>query len=304
MKLDRAAFICVAFNENQSRGPVMNHNAQQTEIISDQLSIPLAGMRVLVRGAGEMATGVAHRLIRAGFNMLLTEANNPLAVRRAVSFCEAVHDNEKTVEGITARLIQDPDQATDLWAQGQVPVLVDPEMNCLAQFQPAVIIDALLAKRNTGLRKDMAPLTIGLGPGFKAPEEVDLAIETNRGHNLGRLIYDGQPSANTGVPGNIAGYTHQRVLRSPADGAFETKHKLGDAVKAGETVALVCGQAVASQLDGILRGLIRPGSQVITGLKVGDVDPRGQIEYLDTISEKARAIGGSVLEGILARFNH
>jgi xanthine dehydrogenase accessory factor len=160
-----------------------------------------------------------------------------------------------------------------------------------------------LAKRNTGLRRGMAPLTIGLGPGFKAPDEVDLAIETNRGHNLGRLIYDGEPAANTGVPGDIAGYTHQRVLRSPADGVFETKHTLGDAVKAGGTVAMVNGQAVIAKLDGVLRGLIRPGCQVHKGLKVGDVDPRGKIEYLDTISEKARAIGGSVLEGILARFN-
>lgn len=281
----------------------MNHAKQQIATESEHAIPPLRGMKVLIRGAGEMATGVACRLARAGFNLLLTEAENPLAVRRAVSFCEAVHDAEKAVEGLTARLIQDTSQADVLWDQGQLPVLVDPEMSCLAQLQPAVIVDALLAKRNTGLRKDMAPLTIGLGPGFSAPDQVDIVIETNRGHNLGRLIYDGQPAANTGIPGDIAGYTHQRVLRSPADGVFETKHKLGDAVKAGDTVALVAGQPVASQLDGILRGLIRPGSQVHKGLKVGDVDPRCKIEYLDTISEKARAIGGSVLEGILARFN-
>lgn len=281
----------------------MNHAKQQIATESEHAIPPLRGMKVLIRGAGEMATGVACRLARAGFHLLLTEAENPLAVRRAVSFCEAVHDAEKAVEGLTARLIQDTSQADGLWDQGQLPVLVDPEMSCLAQLQPAVIVDALLAKRNTGLRKDMAPLTIGLGPGFSAPDQVDLVIETNRGHNLGRLIYDGQPAANTGIPGDIGGYTHQRVLRSPADGVFETKYKLGDAVKAGDTVALVAGQPVASQLDGVLRGLIRPGSQVHKGLKVGDVDPRGKIEYLDTISEKARAIGGSVLEGILARFN-
>jgi xanthine dehydrogenase accessory factor len=281
----------------------MNKAALQTESASEQEGMPLAGMKVLIRGAGEMATGVAYRLIRSGFNLLLTEAENPLAVRRAVSFCEAVHDGKKTVEGITASLIRDPDQAAALWAQGLVPVMIDPDMKCLAQIRPVVIVDALLAKKNTGLRRGMAPFTIGLGPGFKAPDDVDLAIETNRGHNLGRLIYEGQPAANTGVPGDIAGYTHQRVLRSPADGVFETKQQLGGAVKAGETVAMVNGQPVVSQLDGVLRGLIRPGSRVHKGLKVGDVDPRGKIEYLDTISEKARAIGGSVLEGILARFN-
>ncbi len=270
---------------------------------SVQTNPSLKGLKVLIRGAGEMATGLAQRLARAGFHLILTETHHPLAVRRAVSFCEAVHDGSKTVEGLTARLIQDPGQAAQLWDQGDLPVLVDPDMSCLAQIQPAVIVDALLAKKNTGLRRDMAPLTIGLGPGFSAPDQVDLVIETNRGHNLGRLIYDGAPAANTGVPGDIAGYTHERVLRSPADGVFETKHQLGDAVAEGDVVAMVAGEPVPTQIGGVLRGLIRPGSQVRKGLKVGDVDPRGKIEYLDTISEKARAIGGSVLEGILARFN-
>ncbi len=263
----------------------------------------LRGLVVLIRGAGELASGVAHRLARSGFRLFLTEAPAPLAVRRAVSFCEAVHDGAKTVEGLTARLIQQPGQAAELWARGELPVMVDPDLSCLDQVRPAVIVDALLAKRNTGLKRGMAPLTIGLGPGFRAPEEVDLAIETNRGHNLGRLIYHGEPEANTGVPGDIAGYTHERVLRSPADGVFETAHKLGDRVAAGDTVAQVAGQPVVAQIGGVLRGLIRPGAQVRAGLKVGDVDPRGKIEYLDTISEKARAIGGSVLEGILAAFN-
>jgi xanthine dehydrogenase accessory factor len=263
----------------------------------------LKGLKVLIRGAGEMATGVAHRLARSGFHLLLTETHHPLAVRRAVSFCEVVHDGDKTVEGLSARLIQEPGQAQKLWDQGELPVLVDPEMSCLDKLRPQVIVDALLAKRNTGLQKGMAPFTIGLGPGFSAPDQVDLVIETNRGHNLGRLIYDGVPAANTGVPGSIAGYTHQRVLRSPADGVFETQRKLGDAVDEGEVVAMVAGQPVSAKVGGVLRGLIRPGSQVSQGLKVGDVDPRGEIEYLSTISEKARAIGGSVLEGILARFN-
>ena len=269
----------------------------------DSANPSLKGLKVLIRGAGEMATGVAHRLARAGFHLLLTETQHPLAVRRAVSFCEAVHDGAKSVEGLTARLIQEPEQAVRLWDKGELPVLVDPEMSCLDQLKPWAIVDALLAKKNTGLRRGMAPLTIGLGPGFSAPDQVDLVIETNRGHNLGRLLYEGAPAANTGVPGDIAGYTHERVLRSPADGQFETERQLGDAVAEGEVVAMVAGEPVSAQVGGVLRGLIRPGSQVRKGLKVGDVDPRGKIEYLDTISEKARAIGGSVLEGILARFN-
>lgn len=265
--------------------------------------VSLAGLRILVRGAGEMASGVAHRLAKSGFRLLLTETSRPLAVRRAVSFCEVVYDKEKTVEGITARLVEGPEQWEAAWAAGELPLVIDPGMECLKQFQPAVIVDAILAKRNTGLRRDMAPLTIGLGPGFQAPEEVHLAIETHRGHNLGRLIYQGTPQANTGVPGDIAGYTYQRVLRAPAAGIFETERRLGDRVEEGEVVATVGGQPVRAGVAGILRGLLRPGIEVDQGTKLGDVDPRGQVEYLHTISDKARAIGGSVLEGILATFN-
>lgn len=263
----------------------------------------LSGLRVLIRGAGEMASGVAYRLANAGFHVLMTEISRPLAVRRAVSFCEAVYDGSKIVEGRTARLIQSPEEAEGLWARAELPVIVDPHMTCRAAIRPMVIVDALVAKRNTGLSKGMAPLTIGLGPGFHAPDQVDMAIETNRGHNLGRLITLGSPEPNTGVPGNIAGYTSQRVLRSPAAGVFETDLDLGDRVRAGQVVARVSGQAVDAKVDGILRGLLRPGAEVGAGTKVGDVDPRGQIEYLHTISEKARALGGSVLEGILAAFN-
>lgn len=233
----------------------------------------LNGMKVLIRGAGEMASGVAYRLAHSGFHVLMTETKAPLAVRRAVSFCEAVYDQSKIVEGRTARLIDDPNEAEALWARAELPVLIDPHMTCRSALRPMVIVDALLAKRNTGLRKGMAPLTIGLGPGFRAPDEVDLAIETNRGHNLGRLISLGSPEPNTGVPGNIAGYTSQRVLRSPAAGVFETDLFLGERVRAGQVVARVGGQKIESKLAGILRGLIRPGSVVALGCKVGDVDP-------------------------------
>lgn len=266
-------------------------------------SSSLSGLKVLIRGAGEMASGVAYRLAHSGFRVLMTEISTPMAVRRAVSFCEAVYDGSKVVEGRTARLIQSPEEAEGLWARAELPVLIDPHMTCRAMIRPMVIVDALVAKHNTGLTRGMAPLTIGLGPGFHAPDEVDLAIETNRGHNLGRLITLGSPEPNTGEPGNIAGYTSQRVLRSPAAGVFETEMDLGKRVRAGQVVARVSGQAVEAKVDGILRGLLRPGAKVSLETKVGDVDPRGRIEYLHTISEKGRALGGSVLEGIMAAFN-
>lgn len=267
-------------------------------------SSSLAGLKVLIRGAGEMASGVAFRLAHSGFHVLMTEVATPLAVRRAVCFCEAVYDGSKIVEGRTARLISSLEEAEALWARSELPVLIDPHMTCRAALRPMVIVDALVAKRNTGLRKGMAPLTIGLGPGFHAPDEVDMAVETNRGHNLGRLISLGSPEPNTGVPGNIGGYTSQRVMRSPVDGVFETDLALGARVEPGQVVARVSGQAIEAQLGGILRGLLRPGARVVKGTKTGDVDPRGQIEYLHSISEKARALGGSVLEGIMAAFNH
>ena len=214
----------------------------------------MAGIKVLLRGGGEMASGVAHCLALAGLRVLISELPTPLAVRREVSFCEAVFDERKTVEGVTAQRIGDVSQAPALWQRGELPVLVDPSMECLRRLEPQVIVDALLAKRNTGLHRDMAPLTIGLGPGFRAPEDVHVALETKRGHDLGRLIYQGSPVPNTGIPGNTEGYTYQRVLRAPADGVFETNHKLGDAVEAGQSVATVDGQDVVAGVGGVLRG--------------------------------------------------
>lgn len=263
----------------------------------------LAGLPVLVRGAGEMASAVAHRLARAGLHVAMTETAAPLAVRRAVSFCEAIYDGAQTVEGLTARLVSDPARCRAVWAAGELPLLVDPALECLAALRPPVIVDATLAKTGEGLRAHMAPLTIGLGPGFAAPEMVHLVIETNRGHDLGRLIYQGQAAPNTGVPGDIAGYSHERVLRAPADGVFVSRHELGDTVQAGEVVGLVGEAPVRAGVGGVLRGLIRGDTPVSAGLKLGDVDPRGRREYLHTISDKARAIAGSVLEGIMARFN-
>jgi len=264
----------------------------------------LSNLPVLIRGAGEMASGVAHRLWRCRFRILLTEQAQPLAVRRAVSFCEAVHDGAMEVEGLTARRVDDLAGAEAIWAVGGLPVLVDPNLEVLGLFRPAVLIEASLAKQNNfGLKAGLAPLVIALGPGFEAPGEAHFVIETNRGHNLGRVIERGQAEANTGLPGNIEGYTWQRVFRAPTDGVFETEHRIGDLIKAGQVVGRVAGQEVRAQVAGMIRGLIRPGTPVTEELKLGDVDPRGPRAWPKRISEKARAIGGSVVECILRTFN-
>jgi xanthine dehydrogenase accessory factor len=258
---------------------------------------------VLMRGAGEMATGVAHRLFMSNLQVVLVEIPKPLAVRRAVSFCEAVYDGRKTVEGVDAVLASSLEDAEDIRQTGAVPLLVDPELTLLEKLKPDVLVEATLSKGALRLSADMAPLVIGLGPGLEAPDDARFIIETNRGHHLGRIIEQGMAQANTGIPGDIAGKTWERVLRAPTDGVFETDCKLGDKVKAGQEVGRVAGKPVMTRLDGVLRGLIRPGAEVSNELKLGDVDPRGQLEYLDTISEKARALGGSVLEAILRVYN-
>jgi xanthine dehydrogenase accessory factor len=258
---------------------------------------------ILVRGAGEMATGVAHRLWRSHFPVCMTERANPLAIRRTVSFCEAVHDGESTVEGVRAKRIIDVEAIQGAWEKGSIPVLVDPEALVKGFLRPQVIVDAILAKRNLGTAKDDAPLVIGLGPGFVAGEDVHLVVETNRGHNLGRLIWEGAAEPDTGIPGSIGGFTEERVLRAPEKGRFEALKEIGDGVAKDETVAVVKGVPMRSVISGVLRGILRDGVEVQKGMKSGDVDPRGDREACFTISDKARALGGAVLEGILATFN-
>ena len=214
---------------------------------------------VLIKGAGEMATGVAHRLFRSGFRVCLTEIAEPLAVRRAVSFCEAVFEEEKEVEGVKARLVGGEDEIRRAWAQGWLPLIVDPGANIRKILKPEVMVDAILAKENLGTLASDAPLVIGLGPGFRAGEDVHVVVETNRGHNLGRIIEQGEAEPNTGIPGNIGGYTWERVLRTPAEGVFRAKKKIGDAVQAGETVAEVGGASVKAGISGVLRGILRDG---------------------------------------------
>ena len=251
-----------------------------------------------------MATGVACRLHRSGFRrILMLETVFPLAVRREVSFCEAIHDGRKLVEGIEAVRIDDGTGLTNAWESEMIGLLVDPKGDTVRRVQPDILIDATIAKRNLGLAITDAPLVIALGPGFTAGKDCHIVVETNRGHNLGRLISTGAAEPNTGIPGNIGGFTKERVLRSPSNGLFTSEIKIGDQVAKGEVIGQVGTEAVTASIDGILRGLIRPGSHVTAGLKIGDIDPRGDPAYCYTISEKARALGGAVLEAILSTFN-
>ena len=262
----------------------------------------LKDLTILVRGAGEMATGVAHRLFRAHFKICLTDTANPQAVRRGVAFSEAVYDGEKEVEGAVARLIKSHGEITDVWKAGEIPLLIDPEAKVKSFLKPDVLIDAILAKENLGTKITDASFVIGLGPGFYAGRDVHVVIETNRGHNLGRSILEGEAEPNTGFPGVIAGADKERVLRAPAAGILVTNKVIGDMVKSGDEVLSVEGLPVKAAISGVIRGLLRDGASVHKGMKLGDIDPRGIKEYCYTISDKARTISGGVLEAILARF--
>lgn len=263
-------------------------------------AIDWGDITIAVKGAGEMASGVAVRLWRSGMKrIVMMEIEYPLAVRRDVSFCEAVHDGKSSVEGIEATRVEGQAEIRAAWENGQVAIIVDPEWSILKKLKPQILIDATLAKKNLGTNKNDAPLVIGLGPGFRAPDDVDRVIETMRGHYLGSVITSGAAQANTGVPGNIGGQTIKRVLRSPAAGIFVSQKNITDTVQSGDVVATVNGQPVTAETDGVIRGLIREGTTVTKGVKVGDIDPRGNVEYCCTVSEKSRAIGGAVLEAIL-----
>lgn len=260
-------------------------------------------LTVVIKGGGEMASGVAFRLIRSHFRVCMTETSQPQAVRREVSFCEAVHEGEKTVEGVTARLVESNDQIQVIWDRGQIPVIVDPEAKVIDFLKPDVVVDAILAKKNLGTRLSDAPLVIGLGPGFYAGRDVHLVVETNRGHDLGRVISEGEAEKNTGIPGVIGGYGAERVFRGPKEGRLRTLKDIGDYVEAGDVVATVDDLPVKAQIKGIIRGMLRDGTEVWKGMKAGDIDSRGVKESCYTISDKTMAIGGGVLEGILSCFN-
>ena len=256
---------------------------------------------IIVRGAGDISTGTIHRLFRAGFPVLALEAKYPSAIRRKVAFSEAVYDGTATVEGVTAVRIREAGQAGETLAQGRLPLLVDPEGESIRTLKPDVVVDAILAKKNLGTTREMAALTIALGPGFEAGRDVHYVIETMRGHDLGRIIQSGFAAENTGVPGIISGYGAERVIHAPAAGVFRQCREIADEVQAGETIGTVQtaeGEIpVVTVIPGILRGIIRSGFSVTKGFKLADVDPRlEERKNCFTISDKARCIAGSVLE--------
>lgn len=251
-----------------------------------------------------MASAIAWRLHMANIRRIcMTELDDPLCVRRTVSFSSAMDTGVARVEGVAARLCRNGDEIRAAWQAGQISVVPQTHWSSIDGLKADVVIDAILAKRNVATHIADAPLVIALGPGFFAGKDCHLVIETNRGHHLGRIISEGAAEPNSGVPGDIAGHTAARVLRAPADGMFVSDREIGDKVAAGEAVGEVSGQTVVAELGGTLRGLIRPGTRVSRGLKIGDIDPRAIASYCQTISDKARAISGSVLEGVMRHCN-
>lgn len=270
---------------------------------------------IVVRGAGDLATGTIHRLKKAGFHLLVLEAEYPAAIRRQVALSEAVYAGSAQVEGVKAvRMdvdLTDTENRKEAfwqemersWSKDAVPVLVDPEGVSISVLHPAVVVDAILAKKNLGTSRDMAPLTIALGPGFTAGADVDVVIETKRGHNLGRVIRSGSAVPNSGIPGIIGGYGKERVMHAEAEGILRNVASIGDIVEAGTAIAEIETEngrvPVLASLSGLLRGLIRDGYPVTKGFKIADIDPRKEeLQNCFTISDKARCIAGSVLEVI------
>ena len=315
----------------------MSMNQSNNQIIKKNLLI-------ICRGAGDLATGIIHRLHRAGHRVIALETDYPAAIRRQVSFCEAVYDGSAAVEGVTARLVPAlTDEETDTetysgindtpaahivsekWDSsaieavleaGEVPLLIDPKGESIALLKPDVVVDAIIAKKNLGTTINMAPLVIGVGPGFTAGQDVHLVIESMRGHNLARIITDGMAQPNTGVPGNIAGFTSERVIHAPAAGYIHDVRKIGDIVQKGDEIARIYPDKesydnalseyvpVNATITGIIRGLIREGYYFRKGFKIADIDPReSELTNCFTISDKARSIAGSVLEAVSA-FEH
>ena len=270
---------------------------------------------IVVRGAGDLATGTIHRLKKAGFRLLVLEAEHPAAIRRQVALSEAVYAGSARVEDVEA-VRMDVDLAEkknrkelleqemeQIWKKDGVPVLVDPAGLSIAALRPAVVVDAILAKKNLGTTKEMAPLVIALGPGFTAGEDVDVVIETKRGHNLGRVIRSGSAVPNTGIPGIIGGYGKERVMHAQAEGILRNVASIGAIVEARAVIAEIETEngtvPVEASLSGLLRGLIRDGYPVTKGFKIADIDPRKEeLQNCFTISDKARCIAGSVLEVI------
>jgi xanthine dehydrogenase accessory factor len=262
--------------------------------------MPFQKLLVVIKGAGDLASGVAYRLSRCGFPLLMTETAQPLAVRRGVAFAQAVYDGQMTVQKVSARRVEGVHAVPATLGQHIIPVLVDPQANCRSVLQPAVIVDAIMAKSNKGTSISDAPLVIALGPDFTAGVDCHAVVETCRGHDLGRVLWTGSAAPDTGVPGIVGGQGSRRVLRAPCSGRLHPLHAIGDLVAQDEVVATVQGSEVSAPFRGVLRGLIHESVELCAGMKIGDVDPRAVRDHCFSISDKALAIGGGVLEAILS----
>jgi len=264
----------------------------------------LSELVILIKGGGEVASGIAHRLHRSHFRVCLTEIANPLAVSRGTTFSEAVFDGTKVIEGVRAELVSGlPEEIYRVWQQGNIAIVIDPEMSIKEKIPPDVLIDAIMAKRNIGTKINDAPLVIGVGPGFYAGRDVHIVVESNHSHNLGKVILEGEVEENTGIPVAIGGLTKGRVIWAPRSGIFTTDKQIGDSVVAGEIVGSVGGLPLEAPVSGMLRGLLRDGVRVSKGSKLIEVDPVNDKAICNLITDKMWRIGGGVLEAIMLKFN-
>lgn len=263
----------------------------------------LSRLVILIKGGGEVASAVAHKLFRAHLLVCITEIPHPVAVSRGAAFCEAIYDGEKEVEGVVAKLVSSAEDIPQTWAGKKLPIIVDPQASIRNSLHPDVIVDAIMAKKNLGTNISDAPLVIGLGPGFCVGKDAHMVIETNNSENLGKVIRSGEAEPDTGIPLSVGGLTEERVLHSPTKGIFHSVRKIGDLVSAGDTIAWVGNRPVKAQIDGVVRALLRDGLEVDKQTKLGEVDPSGDKQVCYTIRPRMRAIAGGVLEAILMHFN-
>lgn len=259
-------------------------------------------MKVVIRGGGDLATGVAEVLYQSGFKILILDIKKPSSIRRSVCFSEAIYDGVTKVENIICKKVENESEIEKCWNEKIIPIMVDEKGEIIKKIKPDVVVDSIIAKKNLGTTKEMAPITIALGDGFEAGKDVDIVIETMRGHNLGRIITSGRAMKNTGVPGEIKGVSKDRVIYSLANGIFSSVKKIGDTVQKDEIIGYVGDVEIRGKISGVLRGIIREGYEVTENMKIGDIDPR--IEEKNncfTISDKARSLGGAVLRAIMFR---
>lgn len=261
-------------------------------------------MMILIKGAGDLATGIAYRLKKSGFDVVMTEIHKPTTVRRTVAFSQAAFDNEIAIEGIKGIKVNNINEIYEEIREGNIPIIIDEKAEIIKELRPDVVVDAIIAKKNLGTSIEDAPIVIGVGPGFEAKVDCHLVVETKRGHYLGKVIEEGSAIPNTGVPGNIGGYTKERIIRASSNGKIKPVVAIGDFVKKGDIVAYIDGIEVLAEIDGIVRGMLQEGIEVFKGMKSGDIDPRCEKDHCFTISDKARSIGGGVLEAIMYMSNN